>query len=183
MVGAGEEPTGELLPGEDPAVTDPVELQHWISLYEERTEIYRRRLRRTRDASNRARLHRHLEWLDRRVHELRNRHAQLAGVVLNPQSRDVTGRQGSAPLTRREYELLSYLTDHPGRHTPASLLVSRAWPDSDLCEEQLRTYVARLRRKLAEIGAPCRILAERPRGYVLQLDEDVVAEAAHPVAN
>jgi DNA-binding response OmpR family regulator len=184
MAPAGDEGmTGELLPGEDSAVTDPVELQHWISLYEERREIVRRRLERAKDTATQARMQDYLGWLDQRVAFWRNRHAQLAGILLNPQTRTMTGRDGRVSLTRREYELLSYLADHPGRHVPAGLLVGRAWPDSDLCEEQLRTYVARLRRKMAEAGTPCRIVADRPRGYVLLFDEDVSAETGASIAS
>lgn len=184
MAPAGEQGmTGELVPGEDSSVTDPVELQHWISLYEERREIWRRRLSRANDPILRAGAQDHLEWINQRIHFWRNRHAQLAGILLDPQTRAMTGRDGRVSLTRREYELLSYLADHPGRHVPASLLVARAWPDSDLCEEQLRTYVARLRRKMAEAGTPCRLVADRPRGYVLLFDEDVVAEAGASIAS
>jgi DNA-binding response OmpR family regulator len=179
----GEGIIGELLPGEDSSVSDPVELQHWISLYEERREIFRRRLDRADDPTAHARIQDYLDWANQRIAFWRNRHAQLAGILLDPQTRTMTGRAGRVSLTRREYELLSYLADHPGRHVPASLLVGRAWPDSDLCEEQLRTYVARLRRKMAEAGTPCRLVADRPRGYVLLFDEDVTAETGASIAS
>lgn len=164
---------GELLPGEDPTISDPVELQHWVSLYAERREIWRRRLRRTRDPEARAAVHAYLAWIEERIAFWRNRHAQHAGIRLEPATRQLTGRLGAVRLTRREFELLGYLADHPGRHIPAALLVSRAWPDSDLCEEQLRTYLGRLRRKMARAGTPARIVADRPHGYVLTVDEDV----------
>ena len=166
---------GELLPGEDPTVSDPVELEHWVSLYEERREIWRRRLRRTRDLEARVRLNAYLAWIEKRLAFWRNRHAQCAGIWLDAATREMAGRRGRVKLTRREFELIAYLADHPGRHTPAALLVSRAWPDSDLCEEQLRTYLGRLRRKMAQAGTPARIVADRPQGYVLTADEDVTA--------
>lgn len=165
-------PVEELLPGEDPGVRDPVEIQHWITLYEQRREIWRRRLRRARDDEARMRLQRTLQWVEARVAYWRNRHAQLAGIAVEPVSRRLTGRTGTAALTSREYQLLSHFADHPGQHIPPSLLVSRAWPDADLCEEQLRTYVVRLRRKMRAAGAPCRIVAERTRGYALLFDDD-----------
>ena len=173
-----DERPAPLLPGEDPAVADPVEIQHWIAMYEERLEIWRRRLRRARDPVSRTELQRQLEEFQARTAFWRNRHAQLAGLRLDPVTREMAGRQGAVRLTRREYELMSYLADHPGRHTPPALLVGRAWQDAELCEEQLRTYVTRLRRKLRAAGAPCRIIAERARGYVLVFDEDVVASTA-----
>lgn len=177
-VGATEGHVGELLPGEDPEVADPVELQHWISTYEDRLAIWKRRTRRARDAETQAQRLEYVEWLKRRLEFWRDRHAHCAGLRLDPVTREVSGRTGTVALTRREFELLSYLADHPGRHVPASLLVARAWPDADLCEEQLRTYVGRLRRKLASVGTPCRVVAERPRGYVLVFDEDVAATAS-----
>jgi DNA-binding response OmpR family regulator len=168
-----EDTKGELLPGEDPDITDPIEIEHWITLYEERLEIWRRRLRQTPEPAVRGGQQAYLEWLVERVGFWRDRHARQAGLRLDPMTKELSGRQGTVTLTRREFELLSYLADHPGRHIPASLLVARAWPDSDLCEEQLRTYVGRLRRKMAEVRTPCRIYAERPRGYVLQFEEGV----------
>src|SRR5919108_6671258 len=103
MAPAGEEGmTGELLPGEDPSVTDPVELQHWISLYEERREIWRRRLGRAKDSTAHERIQDHLDWINQRIAFWRNRHAQLAGILLDPQTRTMTGRDGRVSLTRRE---------------------------------------------------------------------------------
>ena len=160
----------ELLPGEDPDVRDPVEVEHWISLYEERRNIWQRRLRRAATAEERVDAERYLDWLRGRLAFWRDRHTALSGIQLDPVRRTVTGRLGSVPLTRREFQLLAFLADHPGRHFPAALLVMRAWQDADLCEEQLRTYLVRLRRKLIEAGVDCRIAAERPRGYVLQVN-------------
>ena len=161
----------ELLPGEDPSVRDAVEVEHWISLYEERRSIWQRRLRRARSAEERVELERYLERLRERLAFWRERHTALSGIQLDPIRRTVTGHLATVPLTRREFQLLSFLADHPGRHFPAALLVMRAWPDADLCEEQLRTYLVRLRRKLSDAGAACRIVAERPRGYVLFIDQ------------
>lgn len=172
-----------MLPGEDPDVSDPVELQHWISIYEQRLAIWRRRARRARDAETQAQRLDYLDWLNGRLEFWRNRHARFAGLRLDPTTREMTGRTGTLALTRREFELLSYLADHPGRHVPASLLVARAWPDADLCEEQLRTYVGRLRRKMEQVGTPCRLVADRPRGYVLLFDEDVAATASMSTAS
>ena len=177
-VGATEGRPGELLPGEDPEVSDPVELQHWVSIYEERLAICKRRTRRARDAQAQVQRLEYLQWVRSRLDFWRDRHARYAGLRLDPATREMSGRAGTVALTRREFELLSYLADHPGRHVPAGLLVARAWPDADLCEEQLRTYVGRLRRKMARVGTPCRLVAERPRGYVLLFDEDVAATAS-----
>lgn len=165
-------PVEGLLPGEDPDVRDPVEIQHWITLYEQRREIWRRRLRRARDVEARMRLQRTIQWAEARLAYWRNRHARFAGIAVEPVSRRLTGRTGTVALTRREYQLLSHFADHPGQHIPPSLLVSRAWPDADLCEEQLRTYMVRLRRKMGVAGAPCRIVAERTHGYALVFDDD-----------
>jgi DNA-binding response OmpR family regulator len=111
----------------------------------------------------RFRLEGHLRWVRDRASFWRERHAELTGLHLDA-----------------EFQLLSFLSDHPGRHFPAGLLVARAWPDSDLCEEQLRTYLVRLRRKLEAAGAPCRIVARRPNGYVPLAEDrpDLSASAA-----
>lgn len=160
----------DLLPGEDPSVSDPVEVEHWITLYEERRSIWQRRLGRAASPEERVPLEKYLEWLRERLDFWRARHTELSGLQIDPARRTVTGHRGQVPLTRREFQLLSFLADHPGRHFPAALLVMRAWPDADLREEQLRTYLVRLRHKLDDAGVAGRIVAERPLGYVLLID-------------
>lgn len=156
----------DLLPGEDPTVDDLVEVEQWIALYEVRRQIWLRRARRARGEvagvdEERARI-------DDRLAFWRRRHVELGGV-LSLGGDELAGLSGPVALTRREAQLLRFLADNPGQRFPAAVLLRRAWPDQALSEEQLRTYVSRLRRKLSEAGGVASISAERPKGYLLQV--------------
>jgi two-component system, OmpR family, lantibiotic biosynthesis response regulator NisR/SpaR len=107
-----------------------------------------------------ARLQARLEFWEGRVWE-------LAGLDLDMQRRALTYAGQRLSLTRRETELLAFLARRPGQFYSASQLVVLAWRTPALSAEQLRTYVVRLRRHLAESGVPCRLVSEPRRGYGL----------------
>jgi hypothetical protein len=46
-------------------------------------------------------------------------------------------------------------------------LLSEAWHDSGLPQKSVRTYIVRLRRKLAGLGAPVQVANMSRRGYSL----------------
>jgi DNA-binding winged helix-turn-helix (wHTH) protein len=54
-------------------------------------------------------------------------------------------------------------------------LLVEAWHDGHLPEETLRTYVARLRTKLASLGATARIKNRPRRGYAIVFSEPAIA--------
>ena len=56
-------------------------------------------------------------------------------------------------------------------YTSAEQLLSEAWHDAELPQETVRTYIVRLRRKLAGLGAPVQVANVSRRGYSLVFDE------------
>ena len=72
-------------------------------------------------------------------------------------------------MTHREQQLLRSPMERPGTFFPARALLARAWHASYLSEEQLRTYVARLRRKLTQLDVPCELITRRQQGCALLL--------------
>ena len=106
-----------------------------------------------------------LERARRRLAFWATRHQELVAVHLEPDLRRLSSGRRTVRLTGRESELLKFLLDHPGRRYPAPLLATLAWHDSGLCAEQVRTYVARLRRKLREADAQLDISSQRRLGY------------------
>jgi len=80
-------------------------------------------------------------------------------------------REQSVHLTKREYQLFARLADRSPDFTSAEQLLSEAWHDSRLPQETMRTYVVRLRRKLAQLGAPVQIANRSRLGYSLMFDE------------
>jgi two-component system response regulator MprA len=106
-----------------------------------------------------ARLRAHLRRSGRSQGEIR-----LAGVVLDPRSREVTRDGRPVQLTAREYELLELFLRHPGEVMSKESILDRLWGyafDPNLVE----VYVGYLRRKL---GQPVLIHTLRGAGYVMR---------------
>jgi DNA-binding response OmpR family regulator len=158
-----------LLEGEDPDTDLPSEAKHWMVIYLERQAIWQERLARARaDLPGRVpELERELARIQEGLRYWRTRHWSLAGLDFDRPARTLAYGGRSVRLTRREADLLEVLLAHPHQRFSGAMLVARAWPGTGLSEEQMRNYVVRLRRKLAELGAPCRIDNGRRQGYAL----------------
>jgi two-component system response regulator MprA len=76
-------------------------------------------------------------------------------------------RQGrTIPLTRTEFELLSFFLAHPGQVLERQTLVERFWSmERETSENTLDVYISRLRRKL---GDPPLVRTLHGIGYVLE---------------
>jgi hypothetical protein len=96
-----------------------------------------------------------------------SRHWELHGLDLDADALVARHNGIVVDLTRREFELLSFLLDHPGRLHSSEQLASQAWGDHRLSAEEVRTYLARVRHKITELQIPCRLENKPRRGYVL----------------
>jgi PAS domain S-box-containing protein len=105
--------------------------------------------------------------LRRRRDHWSQRHAELVGFELDSEKNELHYRDRAVDVTRRERQLLRFLLERPGTFFPSRVLLVRAWQASYLSEEQVRTYVARLRRKLEHLDLPCELVTRRPHGYAL----------------
>jgi two-component system response regulator MprA len=110
-----------------------------------------------------------------RVHALLRRApppapASLAGgVELDPAAHALVGSAGRVALTPTEFRLLAVLVARPGVVIRRSALIAAAWPDGAIVHDNtLDAYLARIRRKLAQAGAPSAIETARGVGYVLR---------------
>ena len=92
------------------------------------------------------------------------------GASFNATRRTIANDGKEVALTRREWELLAFMLANPNQHFEASELVRQAWPANAKSPEQLRSYVARLRRKLEPLELPCKIVSQQGRGYWLMFD-------------
>ena len=159
-----------LLPGEVPETRDLEDARQWVSIYRELVTFSERTLARLRngdgDADKRV-IETHLRRLQARLEFWENRLWDLAGLDLDVRRRVLSYAGRRVTLTRREAELLAFLARRPGQFYSASQLVSLAWASPELSPEQLRTYVVRLRRRLATSGVPARLVSEPRRGYGL----------------
>ncbi|HZQ49095.1 MAG TPA: winged helix-turn-helix domain-containing protein [Candidatus Dormibacteraeota bacterium] len=155
------------LPGEDldtPAVS---EVASWITIYEELAAVLRSVLNRPADARREDELQSNLDWIEDRLRRWRLRHAELSGIQVDPTLRTVTYAGTTAQLTRRETDLLAYLTAHPDRPFSPKQLAVGAWNNPRLSDAQVRTYMMRLRRKLVALGVGNVIKVMKRRGYQL----------------
>jgi two-component system OmpR family response regulator len=111
-----------------------------------------------------------------RIHALLRRGAEAdggarssAGVVLDPAAHAVAVGARRAALTATEFRLLAALAGRPDVVLRRSELIAAAWPDGAIVQDNtLDAYIARVRRKLRDIGAPEAIDTVRGVGYVLR---------------
>ena len=169
-----------LIPGEMPESEDPEDARQWVTIYRELVAFAERSLIRLRSeaANGHALGSRHgdadVRWMEAHLSRLRgrvefweHRFWRLAGLDLDIRRRVLSHGGRRLRLTRRETELLSFLAQRPGQFYGAAQLVNQAWHSPELSEEQLRTYVVRLRRHLATAQVPARLVSEPRRGYGL----------------
>lgn len=111
----------------------------------------------------------------RRLEFWYSRQWDLEGLRIDHDQRTVSFRDRVTNLTRRELQLFEQLVlRSPNFVTPSRLLVE-AWHDGNLPEETLRTYVARLRAKLASLGSTAQIKNQPRRGYAIVFSEPATA--------
>ena len=90
-------------------------------------------------------------------------------LVLDPAAHAVSHGERSVPLTPTEFRLLAALVAKPGEVVRRAALVSSAWPEGAIVHDNtLDAYIARIRRKLRDAGAPASITTARGVGYVLR---------------
>jgi two-component system OmpR family response regulator len=90
-----------------------------------------------------------------------------AGLVLDPGAHAIVHDGRTIPLTPTEFRLLAALAARPGHVVRRAALVAAAWPEGAIVHDNtLDAYLARLRRKLRDAGAPAEIRTARGVGYV-----------------
>jgi len=159
-------------PGEDLTTSVLPEVAGWISIYEEMATVLRLVISRANGSAEAHELRRHLIWIEDRLGRWRDRHAELAGVVIDRKDHVLTYAGKSLRLTRREADLLDFLLRHPRRPFTSKQLATLAWQNSRLSVAQVRTYIMRLRSRLRDVGLEQVITVVRNRGYGIA---DVVA--------
>ena len=167
--------------GENPGTTHVEDARHWVSIYTQMLEFKERLLDRaqaeSRDLPKPARdkvesedlkaLEAERAKIEERLEFWRQRHWDLAGIDLDAGTRTIVFQGAAVDLTQRELQLLEILLRNPNRYIPSAEILSKAWHDGSLAPEQVRSYVTRLRRKLAEAQIPCRLETRPRRGYRL----------------
>ena len=91
----------------------------------------------------------------------------LQGLWLDPDGRVIRHQGKEATLTRREFQLLQFLLDHPHRFYTATQILGQAWADPALFPEEVRNYVRRLRKLLVALEIPADVVNRPGKGYSL----------------
>jgi hypothetical protein len=169
-----------LLEGEDPSTLFAEDARHWVTIYAQLLEFKQRILERVAGSmpslppGAESEVGKDLELItteavrvEHRLAFWRQRHWELIGLDLDTQAQTMMYAGRKVYLTKREFQLLSFLAAHPNRYFTPTAIVGSAWHDSRLSPEQLRLYVSRLREKLSELGPPCRIENKPAQGYGL----------------
>jgi two-component system response regulator MprA len=90
-------------------------------------------------------------------------------VLLDPAAHAVAAGDRRVALTPTEFRLLAALAGRPGEVLRRAELVAAAWPYGAIVHENtLDAYVARIRRKLRDVGASRALETVRGVGYVLR---------------
>jgi DNA-binding response OmpR family regulator len=155
------------LPGEDLETHTLAEVASWIAIYQELTSVLKMVLSRAPESERAQELEAHLGWVEDRLERWRAKHAALAGLTIDTNEHSVTFSGRKAFLTRRETDLFSFLLQHPNRPFSCKQIAAAAWNNPRLSDAQVRTYVMRLRRRLAELGLTQAIVVVGRRGYQL----------------
>ncbi|HEY8643729.1 MAG TPA: response regulator transcription factor [Candidatus Dormibacteraeota bacterium] len=101
---------------------------------------------------------------------------EVAGLVFDASQRRVMGPEGAVHLTKREWQLLTFFLASPNQYFAAEDVALLAWgPEASV--EQFRSYVTRLRQKLAPFSAYCELVTEKGRGYCLVLEQPAIEQA------
>ena len=97
---------------------------------------------------------------------------ELNGLWLDPEGRMIRHQGRDASLTKREFQLLQFLLEHPHRYFTASQILGRAWAEPSLFPEEVRNYIRRLRKLLAALDVPADIINRPKQGYSLVFRPD-----------
>lgn len=172
--------SGPGLVGEDLQTTHWEDARHWMAIYGDLIRFKTGLLERVQrelpklhpDAQAAAArdlviIEEQMEGYKRRLDLWARRLWQLNGLALDAEHSSIQYGDRQARLTGREFHLLQFLLDHPHRYFTASQLLARAWSEPALLPEEIRNYVRRLRRLLAELEVPCALVNHPGRGYSL----------------
>ena len=180
MTGAPGRGPSRPLEGEDLATTRWEDARHWMSIYADLLEFKRGILGRVqRDVANLTPVAQKVAAADLKIIEHQmlgyqerldlwyRRIWELQGLWLDPAGRMVRHKGREVALTKREFQLLQFLLDHPHRFFTTTQILGQAWADPALFPEEVRNYVRRIRKILVDLAIPADLVNKPGRGYSL----------------
>lgn len=172
--------TSRGMPGENIKTTHWEDARHWLSIYADLLEFKRGILERVRKdigrlpapaqvaaAEDLQIIAEQMKGYEERLDIWNRRIWELQGLLLDGSARVVRHKGREDNLTNREFQLLKFLLDHPHRYFTTAQILSMAWSDSALFPEEVRNYVQRIRKILADLEVPAELVNKPRRGYSL----------------
>jgi DNA-binding response OmpR family regulator len=145
----------------------------WLFVYDELIALHRHLLtkadRGQLAAERRVPIQRTLDRLSGRREHWRTWWLTLTGLAYEAEGRRLSFGSRHKHLTEREAQILELFLQHPNSTFTSRELVEQAWGEEDLSDEQVRTYLVRLRHKLRDLGVPGELRSVGRQGYSLQL--------------
>src|SRR5712664_3419386 len=173
------------LEGEDLETKRWEDARHWMSIYADLLEFKRGILGRVRRdmttlsptaqkaaATDREIIETQMGGYQERLDLWYRRLWELQGLWLDPAGRMVRHKGHEVALTKRAFQRLQFLLDHPHRFFTTSQILGQAWADPALFPEEVRNYVRRLRKILADLAIPVDLVNKPGRGYSLVFHTD-----------
>jgi DNA-binding response OmpR family regulator len=112
-----------------------------------------------------------LRAVKRRALVAEDTHLQVADLVLDPASREVTRGEERISLTRTEYNLLERLMYRSGKVVLRRALIEAVWGfDREIEENTLDAFMHLLRNKIDPAGKPKLIQTVRGIGYMIRAE-------------
>jgi DNA-binding response OmpR family regulator len=177
--------TSDALAGEDLQTTHWEDARHWIGVYADLIRFKVGLLERVRRelpklqavaqeaaAADLAIIEGQMRGYQGRLDLWYHRLWELHGLELDAEAQVIRHRGREGHLTRREFQLVQFLLDHPHRFFTVNQLLTRAWADPALFPEEVRNYVRRIRKILAELDIPGELVNRPSRGYSLVFRPD-----------
>ena len=175
------ESSSDPLQGEDIGTAHWEDARHWISVYADLLRFkvglldrVRRDLAKLTPVAQEAAkadlkiIEYQMDGYQKRLELWYKRVWELQGLWLDPDGRMIRYQGREATLTKREFQLLQFLVDHPHRYFRVSEISSRAWAEPDLFPEEVRNYVRRIRQILTTLEIPCDLVNRPGRGYAIE---------------
>jgi DNA-binding response OmpR family regulator len=168
------------LKGENLKTTHWEDARHWMSIYADLLEFKRGILDRVRRDVAKLKptaqqaaiadleiIETQMAGYEARLDLWYRRIWELQGLWLDPTGRLIRHKGQELSLTKREFQLLQFLLDHPHRYFTTAQILGQAWADPALFPEEVRNYIRRLRKVLADLGIPADLVNRPGRGYSL----------------
>jgi DNA-binding response OmpR family regulator len=177
---AGRRSSSRPLEGENIGTTRWEDARHWMSIYADLLEFKRGILARVQHdiatlsppaqkaaSTDLEIIETQMEGYQERLDLWYRRLWELQGLWLDPAGRMVRHKGQELALTKREFQLLQFLLDHPHRYFTTTQILGQAWADPALFPEEVRNYVRRLRKIFTDLAIPVDLVNKPGRGYSL----------------